>query len=99
MFDPLSMWPSRDILRGIMKKPYSDSYSVYLDKTEAAKSIPDQPCQYEYPGRALPPVNNSVPDAKNELNSAVRLAKEQTGLNRYPINEHVEKHKSHGPNN
>jgi hypothetical protein len=59
----------------------------------------EQPCQYEYPGRALPPVDNNVPNAKAELGTALRLQKKQTGLNRFPINEHVEKHKSHGPNN
>jgi hypothetical protein len=79
----------------------SPSNKVYHDKTPAATmgSGKDQPCQYEYPGRALPPVNNSVPDAKCEEGTCVRLGKQQRGLNRYPINEHVEKHKSHGPNN
>jgi hypothetical protein len=59
----------------------------------------DQPCQYEYPGRALPPVNNTVSDAKAEPGTCVRLGKQQRGLNRFPINEHVEKVKGHGPNN
>jgi hypothetical protein len=51
-----------------------------------------------YPGRPTPPVSQ-VTTAKAELNTAVNLQKKQTGLNRYPINEHEEKHKSHGPNN
>jgi hypothetical protein len=34
-----------------------------------------------------------------EKGAAVRLAKQQTGENRYPINSHEANHKTHGPNN
>lgn len=34
-----------------------------------------------------------------EKGAAVRLAKEQTGLNRYPINSYDYEKSSHGPNN
>jgi hypothetical protein len=79
----------------------SESYKVYLDKTEAAKSgVTSQPevGGQSYPGRALPPVQQ-VTTAKDNPGTAVRCAKEQTGLNRYPINKHEEEHKTHGPNN
>jgi len=52
-----------------------------------------------YPGRALPPVNNEVPDAKCEEGAAVRCARQQTGENRYPINQHEADEHHHGPNN
>ena len=51
-----------------------------------------------YPGRATPPVQ-SVVTAKEEAGAHARCAERQTGLNRYPINEHEEKHKTHGVNN
>lgn len=51
-----------------------------------------------YPGRATPPVQQ-VTTAKEEAGAHARCAERQTGLNRYPINEHEEKHKTHGPNN
>jgi hypothetical protein len=51
-----------------------------------------------YPGRATPPVQQ-VTTAKEETGTTVKCVKRQTGLNRYPINEHEEKHKTHGPNN
>ena len=80
----------------------SESYKVYLEKSEAApggvhSSQPEVGGQ-SYPGRALPPAQE-VKDAKCEEGTAVRLAKQQTGLNRYPINSHEADHKTHGPNN
>jgi hypothetical protein len=79
----------------------SESYKVYLDKSEAAKSgVTSQPevGGQSYPGRALPPVQQVV-EAKAEPGTTVRCAKEQTGLNRYPINSHEAEVKHHGPNN
>lgn len=81
----------------------SESYKVYLEKSEAAPggihSTQPEVGGQSYPGRALPPVDNSVPDAKCEPGTAVRCAKEQTGENRYPMNSHVAEKKEHGPNN
>lgn len=74
----------------------SESYKVYLEKSEAAPSgvLRSQP-----EGRAgLPPVVG-VKDAEVEPGVAVKCAKQQTGENRYPINSYVEKCKEHGPNN
>jgi hypothetical protein len=80
----------------------SESYKVYLEKSEAAKSgatsqTPEVDGQ-SYPGRPLPK-SEVVKEAKDEPGTAVRLQRDQTGLNRYPINQHVEKQKGHGPNN
>jgi hypothetical protein len=76
----------------------SESYKVYLDKSEAAKSgvHSTQP-----EGRkALPPVNNNIPKAEVKPDSYVqKLTDDQLGMNRYPINTNEEKHKTHGPNN
>jgi hypothetical protein len=80
----------------------SESYKVYLEKSEAApggsgenqKEVGGQ----SYPGRALPAVQE-VKQAQDNPGTAVRCAKEQTGLNRYPINSHEEKEHHHGPNN
>jgi len=74
----------------------SESYTVYLDKSEAAKSgiLRSQP-----EGRSALPKAEAVKEAKVEPGTALRCAKEQTGLNRYPINKHEEDHKTHGPNN
>jgi hypothetical protein len=82
---------------------YSPSYAIYhRTPTEAAaggsgenqKEVGGQ----SYPGRATPPVQQ-VTEAKSELNTTIRQQQKQTGLNRHPINEHEEKHKTHGPNN
>lgn len=48
---------------------------------------------------SLPPVDNNVGDAKAEPGTTVRLARQQTGENRYPINSHVAVKKEFGPNN
>jgi hypothetical protein len=79
----------------------SESYQVYLDKTEAAKSGVQQQKEVggqSYPGRALPPTQ-AVTEAKDAPGTTVRCAKEQTGENRYPINSHVAEKKEFGPNN
>lgn len=81
----------------------SESYKVYLDKTEAAQSGATTGSNKEvggqsYPGRPTPPVQQ-VTEAKANPGTTVRCARQQTGLNRYPINEHEEKEKHHGPNN
>ncbi len=48
----------------------------------------------------VPAVDTHVqPEAPCEKGAAVRCAKQQTGLNRYPINSHEADHKTHGPNN
>jgi hypothetical protein len=82
---------------------YSPSYAVYhRTPTEAAaggsgenqKEVGGQ----SYPGRATPPVQ-AVTEAQEAPGSTVRQQQKQTGLNRYPINEHIERHKEHGPNN
>jgi hypothetical protein len=75
----------------------SESYKVYLDKTEAAKSgiIKSQPESRT----SLPPVDNDVSEAKEDKGAHKRCADEQIGLNRYPINTHEEEKKTHGPNN
>jgi len=52
-----------------------------------------------YPGRALPPVDNNVPDAKCDEGAHKRCVDQQVGENRYPINSHEADHKTHGPNN
>lgn len=80
----------------------SDSYKVYLEKSEAAPggvhSTQKEVGGQSYPGRALPPVQQVV-DAKEEPGTTVRCAKQQTGENRYPINSHEAEEKHHGPNN
>jgi hypothetical protein len=81
----------------------SESYKVYLDKTEAAKSgVSDQKGPkvdgQSYPGRPTPPVQ-TVTTAEVKTGTAVRCAKDQTGMNRYPINSHVAEKKEAGPNN
>lgn len=81
---------------------HSASYAVYHDKTEAAKSgVMDQKGPkvdgQSYPGRPLPPVQQ-VTEAKEEKGATIICVQNQTGLNRYPINEHEEKEKHHGPN-
>jgi hypothetical protein len=74
----------------------SESYKVYLEKSEAA---PGGVHSTQPEGRAgLPPVC-TVTEAKEEKGVAIECTRHQTGLNRYPINEHEEKHKTHGPNN
>lgn len=80
---------------------HSPSYAVYHDKTEAAKSgvtAQKEVGGQSYPGRALPK-SEAVTDAKVEKGAAVKCAKKQTGINRYPINENVEKKHLYGPNN
>lgn len=74
----------------------SESYKVYLQKSEAAPGgvHSTQPeCR-----TSLPPAQ-AVTEAKAEPGTAVRCAKEQTGQNRYPINSHVAEKKEFGPNN
>jgi hypothetical protein len=74
---------------------HSPSYKVYHDKSEAAKSgVTSQP-----EGRTSLPSASAVTDAKVEEGTTVKCAGKQTGLNRYPINEHEEKERHHGPNN
>jgi hypothetical protein len=73
----------------------SPSYSVYHDKTEAAKS--GVTAQKE--GRTSLPPSSSVTTAKVEEKVAVKCAQRQNGINRYPINKHVEEKKEFGPNN
>src|ERR1700684_2538456 len=81
---------------------HSPSYSVYYEKPVEAHAggviAQAEVGGQRYPGRALPPVSQ-VTEAKAELNSTIRQRQKQTGLNRFPINEHEEKHKTHGPNN
>lgn len=82
---------------------YSPSYSVYHDAPKEAAAGGSGENQKEvggqsYPGRATPPAQQ-VTEAKSELNTTIRQQQKQTGLNRYPINEHEEKEKHHGPNN
>jgi hypothetical protein len=74
---------------------HSPSYKVYHDKSEAAQS--GVTSQKE--GRTSLPSASAVTDAKVEEGTTVKCAGKQTGLNRYPINEHEEKEKHHGPNN
>lgn len=74
----------------------SESYKVYLEKAGSAES---GVCESQSEGRKSLPPAAAVEEAKAEPGTAVRCAKEQTGLNRYPINEHEEDHKTHGPNN
>ncbi|VVB52088.1 Uncharacterised protein [uncultured archaeon] len=74
----------------------SESYKVYHEKAGDAASgvIKTQPeCR-----ESLPP-SEAVKVAEAEKGAAVRCAKQQVGENRYPINSHVEDHKSFGPNN
>lgn len=79
---------------------HSPSYAVYHDKTDAASSgvlrTQDQGPQGSNGRR--PPVQQ-VTEAKEETGTTIRCIQKQTGLNRYPINEHEEKEKHHGPNN
>jgi hypothetical protein len=79
----------------------SESYKVYLDKSpQAVEGVTSQPevGGQSYPGRATPPVQQ-VEQAKDNPGTAVRLAKQQTGENRYPINSYDYEKSSHGPNN
>lgn len=74
---------------------YSPSYAVYHEKSEAATSG----VRSQQEGRKSLPPSSAVTDAKEEKGTTVRCAKKQTGLNRYPLNENVEKKHLHGPNN
>jgi hypothetical protein len=80
------------------RRPFavSKSYDVYNGHAGDAASgvIESQP-----EGRAGLPPASAVTEAKVEPGVAVRCAKEQTGLNRYPINSHEQEHHTHGPNN
>lgn len=74
----------------------SESYKVYLEKSEAA---PGGVHSTQPEGRAgLPPVVG-VKDAECEPGTTIKCVKEQTGENRYPMNSHIEKKKEFGPNN
>ena len=64
----------------------SPSYSVYHDKSEAAKSgvtTQKEVGGQSYPGRALPAAQK-VEDAKEEKGTTIRCAQKQNGINRYP---------------
>jgi uncharacterized protein with von Willebrand factor type A (vWA) domain len=78
----------------------SESYKVYLEKSEAAPSgvhstQPEGPQGSQ--GRRPQPMK--VEDAKEVPGAAVKAGKVQTGENRYPINSYVQQKKEHGPNN
>ncbi len=75
----------------------SESYKVYLDKTPPA-SAGVHSTQPDGLSRPLPPAQ-AVTEVKEEKGVAIECTRHQVGLNRYPINEHEEKHKTHGPNN
>ncbi len=81
--------------RGFMNKS-SELYKVYLEKSEAA---PGGVHSTQPEGRAGLPPAEAVSEAQVEKGVAVRCAKEQTGENRYPINQHEQEHHTHGPNN
>ncbi len=74
----------------------SESYKVYLEKSEAA---PGGVHSTQPEGRAGLPPASAVEECKCETGVTVRCAKQQTGENRYPINSHVETKKEFGPNN
>lgn len=78
----------------------SPSYKVYTSDDQKAGDATSGVIKSQSDGqsRALPK-SEAVTDAKVEDGTTVRCAKKQTGLNRYPINEHVEKKKEYGPNN
>jgi len=82
---------------------HSPSYAVYYKAPSEAAAGGSGENQKEvggqsYPGRATPPAQQ-VTTATEQPGSTVRQGQKQSGLNRYPINEHEEKAKHHGPNN
>jgi hypothetical protein len=79
-----------------MNKPSSESYKVYLEKSEAT---PGGICHSQPETRTGLPPSQAVTDAKVEPDVAIKCAKIQNGENRYPINSHIEKEKQFGPNN
>lgn len=82
----------------------SESYKVYTEQksgdcTSGVIESQQEVGGQSYPGRALPPVDNNLPDAKDHPGTAVKCAKDQTGENRLPLNSHVRETKQFGPNN
>jgi len=82
---------------------HSPSYSVYYKPATEAAAGGSGENQNEvggqsYPGRKTPQAQ-AVTTATEQSGSTVRQGQKQTGLNRYPINEHEEKAKHTGPNN
>lgn len=77
----------------------SESYKVYTEAApgdgHASGVVESQP---DGLSRALPKAME-VTTAKDNPGTAVRLARQQNGDNRLPINSHVEEKKEFGPNN
>ena len=48
---------------------------------------------------SLPPVDNNVGAAKEVKGKTLECVRQQTGENRYPINNYDYEKSSHGPNN